>query len=152
MGNWSGNRRLSVEVKGGALWLLLLLLGGCWGFEYWLSRRTMDEAADTLKPFIAGRIAQDALNSLGNLPPDRLTPTQREWLSSRLIPMTELEVNILGVRGMGHQRAVKASVLISGRPPPDGRTVRYYVMNYALPFGWTYSGETGRWGYWLKVW
>ena len=97
----------------------------------------------------AGRIGQ-ALKSLKD---ERLTKSKGVEIIERAKQLRSIAIVSLGVKKMGEDLYVtRTQFTISGRPPPDGKGVRYFVMKKAGLGSWRVQGEASALQYYLTLW
>lgn len=79
----------------------------------------------------AGTLASGAIDSL---------------IATQNVTFTSIEA-----RGAPDDMIVRIVIQVDGRPPADGREVRYYRMSHSTINGWRLRGETTALAYWLKL-
>ena len=135
------------QAGAAALALLILVIA----HQAFIGRKLDRQAIEGLKPHLKGRILSQALD---NRPWNKLSDAEKKEFSDLAVSMTnpEIDLNNVSARGFGSRRVVRVEVSLQGKPPPDGRTVRYFSMEYSLLFGWIYRQEVGPLSYWLAPW
>ena len=145
-------RKFRVKIRGWAALAVLLGFGGFWLFFQWRMRTTLDsEAVAALKPLIAGRLMDQAFREYSGRSPEQLSPEEQEALGKRLQAARRVEIKSIKAHGLGEHIVVRVEVRVDGKPPADGKTVRYYVMYYSTVLGWTFLQEVGPLAYWFGL-
>lgn len=142
----------SVQIHGWKAVAILLAFAGFFLYRFYAMQTTLDTGAvEALKPWIAGRAIQTALQETGDRPFEQLTQEEKMSLSSKLLASRRVEIESISAHGLGENAVVRVSVLVDGKPMPDGRTVRYYRMRYSPLTGWTFKQEVTAFSYWLEI-
>ncbi len=112
--------------------------------------RQLDEAAlEKIRPFIQGEIITSAL---GGRDPSDLNKAELKKVGTAAMASNKVEFNNVTARGFGSDRILRVEITVDGKPPPDGRSVRYYRMEYSYLLGWVYHQEVTAFAYWTKLW
>lgn len=148
-----GAVRTTIKLRGWKAVAVLLAFAGFVLFNRYASRRTLDsDAVEAIKPWIVSAYCRPALAKLEARPLDQLTPAERQALSDNLLRAQKVEIKSIAARGSGDSIICKVEVLVDGRVPPDGRTVRFYRMSYSHLLGWIYKQESNALMWHLTLW
>jgi len=69
----------------------------------------------------------------------------------RVTALGEIEFTSVGVKGTGDEVVVKLTIAVGGKPPPDGKSTRYYLLRHRVIGGWRVIREVGAFSYYLKL-
>lgn len=143
---------ITVRVHGWKAIAVLLVAAALGVFYQVRMRSTLStEAVEKLRPFIVARVAGDALREMGGRSFEEMSPGERDALAARLPAADRVEIRSISAHGTGERVVVRAEVLVDGKPPPDGKTLRYYSMHYSTLMGWSFDQEVGALSYWLEL-
>lgn len=67
--------------------------------------------------------------------------------------LADQNVTFESMRAVGtrDKMVVRVEIRVNGRPPADGRAVRYYRMSYRIPRGWRIRSETSAIRYYTAI-
>jgi len=131
----------------------LLIAGMIFVFTQVKMRSTIGtEAIDALRPWIVARFMREALADLEGKSYAELTQEEVETLGDNLQAASRVDIRSIQAKGHGENVVVRVEVWVDGKPPRDGKTIRYYAMNYSAVSGWTFSSEVGPLSYWVELW
>jgi len=98
-----------------------------------------DEGQAYLKRWIAGAYTSAAI---ANKPE---SPTSEELAAWYDTFVRDTDITFVSIKARGVMKdniIIRADIRVKGQPPPDGKPVRYYRMNYSLLIGWCHSRQT----------
>ncbi len=143
---------VQIQLKGWKAIVILLAFAGAWGYLHVRKQATLEtEAVEAVKPWIVAACMRDALGNVKDRPLDQLTQEEIQTLNRKIKAASRVEIQSIKSRGLGEKVVVRAEVLVDGKPPRDGKTVRYYSMRYSTLLGWTYQQEVDAISYWLAL-
>ena len=79
-----------------------------------------------------------------------LKTSTREETVRRALALDNIQFPEINGRGTPGDMVVRVRVLVDGSPPPDGRSVRYFRMEYSQLTKWRYVRETTGFAYYLN--
>ena len=143
---------LTVHVKGWKAAILLLAVLGLWIVGRARAYRTLDtEAVAVIQPWLAAAYMWNALGE-ADRPFEHMTSAEQKNYSDQVLAAGRVQITSIRARGSGDHIVCRVEVSVDGHPPPDGRRVRYYAMNYSVLTGWTYEAESSPLVYFLTLW
>ena len=95
-------------------------------------------AAEVLKFSLWGEYAS-------RLMAERPEPT--EETARRALALDNIQFPEINGRGTPSDMVVRVRIVVDGSPPPDGRSVRYFRMEYSQLTKWRYVRETTAFAY-----
>ena len=141
------------HVRGWKAVVILVAAGALWGYRQWSSRKTLDtEALEAIRPWIVAQYMSAALRETKNISLESLSQQEKEAYADKLLASGKVEIQSIKAHGLVDNTVVRVEFLVDGRPPPDGKSVRYYRMKYSMLLGWTYDREVDAVSYWLALW
>ena len=134
----------TIRLKGWAALIAIVLVGGFLAVKAFSAHSTLQsEAADLLKLQLAGEYASAHLSG---------ESTDLATLGKNLLDLREIEFVSLRARGNPNETLiVRADIRVAGKTPPDGRSVRYFRMEYSGLTGWRHRGEATALSWWLAL-
>lgn len=142
----------TLKLKGWKAVVALIIIGSGWVLWRLNMESTFDTGAvETLKPWIRADFARKVLKDAGTTSVDTMSEAEAEAFTSRLLAAHNVELDVQTAHGSGERVVLKVEVMVDGKPPPDGKTIRYYSMRYSAITGWSYNRETDAVAYWLAV-
>jgi len=104
-------------------------------FRLSVRSKTLDpEAKRVLKAWLVAEYSRPVLASI------KASRIDAEK-ARKLMDSSAVELTSISARGCGRDSEVRVEVTVAGRTPPDGRSVRYFVMRYSL-VGWSLERES----------
>lgn len=142
---------MNIKLTGVNALIVIVAIVAIGGYQVVLGRGALDsEVTEKIKmelmPEYLGPHIENARRALEAGDMDEVTASTDEILGKRL------EFKSLSARGSGDNVIVRAEVLINGRPPEDGKAVRYFKFRYSHIAGWRLLYETWWPSYYLKLW
>lgn len=145
-----GIKEFAITIKGKPAWIVILVILLLFGLRFWRMQATLGtEAVESLRPWLVAHYCGFSLHDGRYKPLEELTGEEYEELNERVMAALRVDIRSIKVRGFGGSVVVRAEILVDGKIPPDGKTVRYYRMNYSHLSGWIYEQEVGPWSYWF---
>lgn len=142
-----------VQVRGWKAVAILLAFAGFALYTRGNAMRSLDTAAvDAIRPWIVARYSSDAMQTSGGRTIEQMSPAEQKAYADRIVRASRVEIKSIQARGMGDNIICRVEVLVDGKPPPDGKSVRYIRMKYSNLTGWTYKNETSEWLWRVKLW
>jgi hypothetical protein len=130
--------------------VVILLIGG---YRYYAMRASLDTEA---KQLIRERILTDSMrNWVGELEerdPASMTPEEAARNVDGFLRLKKIDIVSMEARGRGDRVVVRVEITVDGKPPPDGRNVRYFRMRHSMLTGWRIKRETTALSYHLTFW
>jgi len=131
-------------LTGGKAILLLAAIAAVFLFRLSVRSRTLDpEAKSVLKAWLVAEYSRPVLASIKASRVDAEKARQLKDSSA-------VELTSISARGCGRDSEVRVEVMVAGRTPPDGRSVRYFRMRYSL-VGWSLEQESSALFYHLTL-
>ena len=78
-------------------------------------------------------------------------PAANELSEEMLKKRDSIQIVSLKAKGSKKDVIIKAEVLIDGKVPSNGKSIRYYRCEYSNLLGWRINYETSSWSYRLKL-
>lgn len=142
---------IKIRVTGWKAILVLVVAVAFVGYRYVAMRTTLaTEAADELRLWLAAGYISQGLPALQ----EAVERGDREAAATQaqdLVAQERIEFASIGARGSRDDVVVRVEILVDGKPPPDGRQVRYFRMRHSLVTGWTMRYETSALAYIFKL-
>lgn len=105
-----------------------------------------NEGQAYLKRWIAGAYTSAVL---ANKPESPTSEELAAWYET-FVRDTDITFVSLKARGlMKDDIIIRADIRVKGQPPPDGKSVRYYRMQYSLLLGWCHSRSSNAFSYYI---
>jgi hypothetical protein len=131
-------------LTGGKAILVLAAIAAFTLFRLSERSRTLDpEAKNVLKSWLVAEYARPVLAAIKASRID-------EEKARKLMDSSKVELTSISARGCGRDSEVRVEVMVAGRTPPDGRSVRYFRMRYSL-VGWSLEAESNALFYHLTL-
>ncbi len=137
-----------VKLKGWMALPVLVLFVGFAGYRLFSIKTTLaSEAAEELKVWIRADYARSYLECID------VNKLDKQTLDPHIEAMAALEkVQIVVISFRGTDPVyVKAEIRVDGKEPPDGRPIRYFLMEYSTLTGWRVLREISALRYHLKL-
>ena len=130
--------------------IVIVVIAALWGVA---SRNaTLDtEAKDVVKTWVSAEYTRKALAKNfpdGKIPDD---PELAQENIDELLAAGKISIPSIKARGGSGSLVVRVEVLVDGKTPPDGKSVRYYRMNHSHITGWTMDRESNKFMYYLAL-
>lgn len=69
----------------------------------------------------------------------------------RVTSLGDIKFTSTGIKGTGDEVIAKVTIEVGGKPPPDGKSTRYYLLRHRTIGGWRVVREVGSWSWYLKI-
>lgn len=136
---------MAIKVSGPSALLAVVVVVGVGGFRALTARASLDvEAREQLEQWLVGRYTGEYLATM-----DQANPTEAD--ADSLLVRSKPEIVDLRARGTRKDMIVRSEIRIGGRPPADGKPVRYWRMEHSMLTGWRLRGEVTALSYYLKL-
>ena len=137
---------MQIRLTGVRALLLAIVLLGFGGWRSVTAYADLDEgAAQELSAWLKGEYARAQLRGITDV--NTLTPAGVDsLLASQKVSFASIKA-----RGKPEDMVVRAEVLVDGKPPTTGESVRYYRMSYSTITGWRMKRETFAFAYYLRL-
>ncbi len=134
--------QVQIKLTGAKAVVAILLVVAFMGYRFFNATSTIEtDAAAELKFSLWGQYAS-------RLMAEKPEPT--EETVRRALALDNIQFPEINGRGTPGDMVVRVRILVDGSPPPDGRSVRYFRMEYSLLTKWRYARETTRFAYYLN--
>ncbi len=123
-------------------------------FQHYRLRTQVDrKAADAIRSHLYSTYAGRISGMLDRAREDGLWQAEdTENIISYGEALNAIDFTSLTARKSGNDVMVKAIFTLDSTPPPDGKSVRYFVMQPSLIGTWRVKWETTAWRYRLTLW
>ena len=144
---------MTITLRGWKALIPLVAFVAWIAFNYQRVHATLDtKAMESLRPWIVGHYTSAAMADTNGKSFDQMTGEEREAYSRKIANAGKVEIKSIQARGTGNNVICRVEVLVDGKPPPDGKSVRYFRMSYSNLIGWTYRYETSELIWRLTLW
>ncbi len=134
--------RIQIKLTGVKAVVAILLVAAFMGYRFFSAASTIEtDAAAELKFSLWGQYAS-------RLMAEKPEPT--EETVRRALALDNIQFPEINGRGTPGDMVVRVRILVDGSPPPDGRLVRYFRMEYSQLTKWRYVRETTGFAYYLN--
>lgn len=136
------------RLKGWMAVPFTVIVIGFLGYRLLAVKTTLaSEGAELLKLWLRSEYASDLLGEIQveELDRSRVDPKVQSLLDSRKVEFTSISA-----RGTDPVY-VKVTIQVNGKEPPDGRSTRYYIMEYSTVTGWRVRREISALSYYLHL-
>lgn len=135
-------RQVQIKLTGAKAVVAILLVTAFMGYRFFSAMSTIEiAAAEVLKFSLWGEYAS-------RLMAERPEPT--EETARRALALDNIQFPEINGRGTPSDMVVRVRIVVDGSPPPDGRSVRYFRMEYSQLTKWRYVRETTAFAYHLN--
>jgi anti-sigma-K factor RskA len=142
---------IKIRVTGWKAIVVLLLAAAFVGYRYRAVQTTLETgAADELRFWLAAEYMAQGLPALEDAV-ERGDAAAAEEQAREIVARDRIEFTDMSARGAPDDLAVRVRIRVDGRPPPDGREVRYFRMQHSTVTGWRMRRETTKLGYYLTL-
>ena len=145
---------IKMQLKGTNAIIVLVVLIGIFGYKYYSAQSTLaTEGADELKFWLSGEYKTNALADFKSFESKVENPKDIEKRALKIIDAGKVEFLSLKARGASKDIIVRAEISVNGKPPENGKAVRYFRMEYSMLTGkWYVRRETTAFSYQSKFW
>ncbi|MBI4028054.1 MAG: hypothetical protein HY360_23930 [Verrucomicrobia bacterium] len=149
-----------IKIKGWKAVAVLLLLSGVGGFQYYKLQTTLDaKAAGVIKAHLESEYSGEMSQMLDQARQAK-TPLNAEAIMKAAEKLQRIKISSISARagrrnvdhGNHDEVIVRVEYTIDGKPPPDGKSPRYFVMEERLLGEWRLNWETSAFNYYSKLW
>ncbi len=134
--------RIQIKLTGVKAVVAILLVAAFMGYRFFSAASTIEtDAAAELKFSLWGQYAS-------RLMAEKPEPT--EETVRRALALDNIQFPEINGRGTPGDMVVRVRISVDGSPPPDGRSVRYFRMEYSQLTKWRYVRETTGFAYYLN--
>ncbi len=135
--------QVQIKLTGVKAAIAILLVAAFMAYRFFDATSTIDtDAAAELKFSLWGQYAS-------RLMAEKPEPT--EETGRRALALDNIQFPDISGRGTPGDMVVRVRILVDGSPPPDGRSVRYFRMEYSQLTKWRYVRETFAIAYYLNL-
>ncbi len=126
--------QIQIKLTGVKAVVAILLVAVFVGYRFLNAASTIEsDAADELKFWLRGEYASQLMAE---------NPEPTEETARRALALGNIQFLEINGRGTPGDMIVRVSILVDGSPPPGGRTVRYFRMEYSQLTKWKLVRET----------
>ena len=126
--------QVQIKLTGAKAVVAILLVTAFMGYRFFSAMSTIEvAAAEVLKFSLWGEYAS-------RLMAEKPEPT--EETVRRALALDNIQFPEINGRGTPGDMVVRVRIVVDGSPPPDGRSVRYFRMEYSQLTKWRYVRET----------
>ena len=126
--------RIQVKLTGAKAVVAILLVAAFMGYRYLNATSTIEsDAAEELKFWLQAQYASRLMAE---------SPEPTEETARRALALDNIQFSEINGRGTPSDMIVRVRILVNGSPPPDGRPVRYFRMEYSQLTKWKLVRET----------
>ena len=126
--------RIQIKLTGAKAVVAILLVAAFMGYRYLNATSTIEsDAAEELKFWLQGQYASRLMAE---------SPEPTEETARRALALDNIQFSEINGRGTPSDMIVRVRILVNGSPPPDGRPVRYFRMEYSQLTKWKLVRET----------
>lgn len=137
---------MEIRIKGVPALVLILAIGAFYVWRTTAARADLEQgAAQELRIWLRAEYARQYLSRAEEGQP--LPPA----LTDSILAAQNITFPSIKARGTHNDMVVRAEFLLDGKPPPDGKNVRYYRMTYSMVTGWIMKAETYAFSYYLAL-
>ncbi len=134
--------QVNVKLTGAKAVVVILLVAGFMGYRFFSATSTIEtDAAEIIKSSLWGRYARGLMAE---------NPEPTEETALRAMALDNIQFLEINGRGTPGDMVVRVRISVDGSPPPDGRSVRYFRMEYSQLTKWRYVRETTGFAYYLN--
>ncbi len=134
--------QVQIKLTGAKAIVAILLVAAFMGYRFFSATSTIEtDAAEELRFSLSGQYAS-------RLMAEKPQPT--EETARRALALDNIQFSEINGRGTPSDMIVRVRILVDGSPPPDGRSVRYFRMEYSQLTKWRYVRETTAFAYHLN--
>ncbi len=134
--------QVQIKLTGAKAVVAILLVTAFIGYRFFSATSTIEtDAAAELKFSLWGQYASRLMAE---------NPEPTEETARRALALDNIQFPEINGRGTPGDMVVRVRVLVDGSPPPDGRSVRYFRMEYSQLTKWRYVRETTAFAYHLN--
>lgn len=134
--------QVQIKLTGAKAVVAILLVAAFMGYRFFSATSTIEtDAAEELKFSLWGQYASQLLAEK----PEPTAETAR-----RALALDNIQFSEINGRGTPGDMVVRVHIVVDGSPPPDGRSVRYFRMEYSQLTKWRYVRETTALAYHLN--
>ncbi len=134
--------QVQIKLTGAKAVIAIVMVAAFLGFRFFNATSTLETAAaDELKFWLWGQYASRLMAEK----PEPTVETAR-----RALALDNIQFSEINGRGTPRDMVVRVRIVVDGSPPPDGRSVRYYRMEYSQLTKWRYVRETTAFAYHLN--
>ena len=149
-GKRSGRDGYHIAIKGRAAILLLLGIAGAVVMNALVYRTTLPVGGR--EAIERGLALQYGIRRAAGLVPDTMSVEAGEALAADLRRLDNVEIVSLRAKGWTFDRIVRVEVAVDGGPPPDGKPVRYLLLDCGPVVDCTVLDEVSWISYALGLW
>jgi len=142
-----GTEVAKLRLKGWPAVAAIVVVAVFLGYRAVSARSALEgQQGERLRQHLQGRYTAAALPSLRSAQGDAL-PGQVDAVTS----FDKIRFTDVGVKGTGKEVVVRVTISVAGKPPPDGKAVRYYRMRHQAIGGWKVVREVGALSWYLNL-
>ncbi len=142
-----------IKVTGWKAIASIVIVVAIVAFRFVSHTRTLPPAAvDPITTELAAEYARQLLPQLQQAAQAQspVDEAQTEQLV-RQLSTDNIEITSIAARGGGDDIVARVDIVVDGGLPSDGKTTRYYKMEYSTVTGWRVRYEVGKWSYYLTL-
>lgn len=134
--------QVQIKLTGAKAVVVILLVAAFMGYRFFSAMSTIETAAEEVLKFsLWGEYAS-------RLMAEKPEPT--EETARRALALDNIQFPEINGRGTPGDMVVRVRIVVDGSPPPNGRSVRYFRMEYSQLTKWRYVRETTAFAYHLN--
>lgn len=120
-------------------------------FSLFMRNTTLDsQGKEVIRKWVASDYARQALAKWEGTDyskdPDLAQQSADEILNALNVAITSIKA-----KGGKQEPIVRVEILVDGKPPADGKGVRYYQMKFSPITGWTMGRQVSAFSYYAKI-
>jgi len=145
---------LNFELKGWQALIVIPIVLGLLVFQYFRLQVNLDEKArEPIKQYLFSTYSGQLGHDLTKIDPENVTEEQSEQVLEKARNLQNIEITSLKARRKGSKKViVRAEYLLDGKMAPDGKKVRYFLVEKRLIGDWRVEHETSGLSYHLTLW
>ncbi len=134
--------QVQIKLTGAKAVVAILLVVAFLGYRFFSATSTIEtDAAEILKFSLWGQYASQLMAE---------KPEPTEETARRALALDNIQFPEIHGRGTPRDMIVRVRIVVDGSPPPEGRAVRYFRMEYSQLTKWRYLRETTAFAYHLN--
>lgn len=138
-----------IQLTGRKALVVLFIVLAIGGYRYYTRQTTVDAGAkEKIQTWLFSEYARKALGKIKTEGIENLTEAEVEGV----LNLEKIQIKSIKARGRRDDVVVRVEFMVDGKPPPDGKSVRYFKMRHSLITGWSMKRNTTALSYYLKLW
>ncbi|MBN2308451.1 MAG: hypothetical protein JXR94_05735 [Candidatus Hydrogenedentes bacterium] len=146
------DREYTIQIplfsKRGIAILAVVIALAAWNI-YVVQKEAPEAVIEPLRHALAAEYGRAALPGIQASLAENDQAGVTEQVDELLANMDGIEVSDVSARGTGDEICIRATIRVNGGPPPDGRTVRYFLFSRSTLVGWMYQRDASAFEYYL---